>query len=59
MLDVILLFLVLLLLDNLILLDSLAKGVIVASIVRQLLLGQPNDMCAHSIQEILQHKPIV
>ena len=56
MLDVILLFLILLLLNDFILFDSLAEGVIVTSVVGQLLLGQPNDVCAHAIQEILQVK---
>ena len=54
MLDVVLLLLILLLLDDLILLDCLAEGVIVASVVCQLLLSQPDDMRTHPIQEVLQ-----
>ena len=54
MLDVILLLLVLLLLDDLILLNCLAECVIVTSVVGQLLLGQPNDVGAYTIQEVLR-----
>ena len=53
-LDVILLLLVLLLLNDFILLDSFAEGIIVTGVVCQLLLGQPNDVRAHTIQEVLQ-----
>ena len=53
-LDVILFLLILLLLDDFILLHGFAEGVVVAGIVRQLLLGQPDDMRAHTIQEVLQ-----
>ena len=52
-LDVILLLLILLLLNDFILLDSLAEGVVVTGVVGQLLLGQPDDVCAHTVQEIL------
>lgn len=52
-LDVILLLLVLLVLDDFVLLDCLAEGVIVTGVVGQLLLGQPNDVCAYTIQEVL------
>lgn len=55
-LDVILLLLILLLLDDFILLDCLGEGVVVTSVVGQLLLGQPDHVCAHTIQEILQVK---
>ena len=53
-LDVILLLLILLLLDDFILLDGFAEGVVVTGVVCQLLLGQPNDVRAHTIQEVLQ-----
>lgn len=53
-LDVILLLLVLFLLNDFILLDSFAEGIIVTGVVCQLLLGQPNDVRAHTIQEVLQ-----
>ena len=53
-LDVILLLLILLLLDDLILLHCLAEGVVVTSVVSQLLLSQPDDVRAHPIQEVLQ-----
>jgi len=54
MLDVILLLLILLLLDDLVFPHSLGVRVKVSSVVRQLLLCQPDDVRAHSIQEILQ-----
>ena len=53
-LDVILLLLILLLLDDLILLHCLAEGVVVTSVVSQLLLSQPDDVRAHPVQEVLQ-----
>lgn len=53
-LDVILLLLIFLLLNDFVLLDCLAEGVVVTSIICQLLLGQPNDVCAYTIQEVLQ-----
>lgn len=52
-LNVILLLFVLLLLNDFILLDCFAEGVVVTGVVRQLLLGQPNDVRAHTIQEVL------
>ncbi len=54
MLDVILLLLILFLLDDLVFPHSLGVRVKVSSVVRQLLLCQPDDVRAHSIQEILQ-----
>lgn len=53
-LDVILLLLILLLLNDFILLDCLAEGIVVTGVICQLLLGQPNDVCADTIQKILQ-----
>lgn len=53
-LNVILLLLILLLLDDFILFDGFAEGVVVTGVVRQLLLCQPNDVRAHTIQEVLQ-----
>ena len=54
-LDVILLLLILLLLNYLVLLDCLGVRVKVTSVVCQLLLCQPNNVRAHSIQEVLQN----
>ena len=53
-LDVILLLLVLLLLDDLVFPHSFGVCVKISSVVRQLLLCQPDDVRAHSVQEILQ-----
>lgn len=54
MLDVILLLLILLLLDDLVFPHSLGVCVKISSVVRQLLFCQPDDVRAHSVQEILQ-----
>ena len=53
-LDVILLLGVLLRLDDLVLLHRLLEGVVVTRVVGQLLLGQPDDVRAHAVQEILR-----
>ena len=53
-LDVILLLLILLLLDDLVFPHSLGVRVKVSSVVCQLLLCQPDDVRAHSVQKILQ-----
>lgn len=54
-LDIILLLLILLLLDHLILLHCLGVCVKVTGIVCQLLLCQPDNVGAHSVQEILHN----
>ena len=53
MLPVFLLFLVLLSLNDLIFLDGFDEGVVVAGVVRQLALGQPDSVGGHTVQEIL------
>lgn len=53
-LDIILLLLILLLLDDLILTYSLDEGIVVTSVVCELLLGQPDDMRTYTIQKVLQ-----
>ena len=53
MLPVFLLLFVLLLLDHLVVLNGLDEGVVVAGVVRQLALGQPDSVGGHTVQEIL------
>jgi len=52
-LPVFLLFLVLLSLNDLIFLDGFDEGVVVAGVVRQLAVCQPDGVGGHTIQEIL------
>lgn len=52
-LDVILLLLVLLHLDDLVLRNRLGERVVVARVVGELLVRQPDDVCAHAVQKIL------
>mmetsp|Transcript_22868 Transcript_22868/g.53363 ORF Transcript_22868/g.53363 Transcript_22868/m.53363 type:complete len:560 (-) Transcript_22868:232-1911(-) len=53
-LDVVLLLLVLLGLNNLVLGNSFLEGVIVTGVVGQPLLREPDDVVAHTVQEILR-----
>jgi hypothetical protein len=48
-----LLLLVLLHLDHLVFSHRLAEGVVVAGVVRELLVGEPDDVRAHAIEEVL------
>ena len=53
-LDISLLFVVLLLLNNVVFFNSLDESIVVTGVVRQLLLRQPDDVRAHTVQEVLR-----